>query len=421
MEKGKRDKLILGISGKLAVSLLASYLMVSCVTDDTSQIPSRWLGPSGNGIYPDTGLLKEWPAEGPEILWTYDSLGIGFSSAVILDDYLFTTGMTDSTGYLYKLNLQGDLIYKIPYGLEWTGSYRGTRGSPTVAGDKIYLVSGRGKVICFNNRDGSIVWSKEMFTDFDGENITWGINETPVVEGDLIYATPGGKDYNVIAMDRHTGELKWSCKGKGEVSAYCTPLLIEHKGRKLLVTYSASHLLGIEALSGELLWSVDLPNEYSVHLWTPIFHEGEIYYPTGLDLGGGKLKLSEDGNSVSVLWENQLCDYRSTAILLEGYIYESFSDNKRLTWRCVEWDTGKELFVSRELGYGKAIYADGMLYLHTSKGELALVKPDPEEFRVVSLTKITHGSGLHQAQPMMHKGVLYVRHGNSMIAYNVKS
>lgn len=402
---------------KRVLIILISGIIFGCQTQE----PTHWMGPSGNGHYSETGLLKEWPADGPEILWTFDSLGIGFSSAVIQNGYLFTTGMTDSTGYLYKLNLQGDLVYKVPYGTEWTGSYKGTRGSPTVVGNKIYLVSGRGKLICFSNKDGAILWSKEYFTDFDGENIMWGINESPVVDGNVLYATPGGTKYNVVALDRHSGDLIWSCKGEGEVSAYCTPLLIKHNGRKMLVTYTAAHLLGIDAVSGELLWSVNVPCEWSVHATTPLYRDGEIFYPTGLDLGGGKLKLSEDGNSVSVLWENKAIDFRSTAILLEGILYESFRDMKRLTWRCLDWDTGRELFVSRELGSGRSVYADGMLYLHTHRGELALVEPDPEEFRVVSQTKITHGSGLHQAQPMMHNGILYVRHGNAMIAYKVES
>ena len=401
--------------------MLVPFMMVGCLNEDSAQEATRWFGPAGNGFYPDTGLLKEWPADGPEILWTYDSLGIGFSSAVIQNGYLFTTGMTDSTGYLYKLDLQGDLLYKVPYGLEWTGSYKGSRGSPTVVGDKIYLVTGRGKLICFSHEDGTIRWSKEYFTDFDGKNITWGINETPVVDGDFIYATPGGKEYNVVALNRHSGELVWSCKGEGGLSAYCTPLLFEHNGRKLITTYTASHLLGIDPANGELLWSVDTPNEYSVHLWTPLYHDGEIYYPNGNELGGGKLKLSEDGNSVSVLWENQVCDYLVSAIMVEGYIFDSFSDYKRLTWRCTDWDTGEEKFISRDFGPGRAVFADGMLYLYTYKGELMLVKPDPEELKVISQTEVTHGSGIGQALPVIHQGVLYLRHGNALIAYNVKS
>ncbi len=403
------------------VLFLVPFIVVSCLTKESSQVPTRWLGPNANGHYPDSGLLKQWPDQGPEILWTYDSLGIGFSSAVIQNGDLYTTGMVDSTGYLYKLNLGGELVYKVPYGLEWTGSYRGTRGSPTIAGDKVYLVTGRGKLICFSTEDGTIIWSKEYFSDFDGANIFWGINEAPVVDGEIIYATPGGKEHNVVALNRHTGEIFWSCKGEGELSAYCTPLLFEHNGRMLLTTYTASHLLGIDAANGELLWSMDTPNEYSVYLWSPLYSEGNLYYPNGNELGGGKLKLSEDGNSVSEEWANQVCDYLVSAILVEGYIFDSFSDYQPLTWRCADWETGEEMFVSKDLAPGRSVYADGMLYLYTYKGELALVKPDPEELKVISKTKVSHGSGLHQAQPMIHDGVLYVRHGNAMIAYNVKS
>jgi len=293
---------------KIAAYISVILILTGCQlqTNTKDEGPTRWFGPSANGVYPDTHLLKEWPIEGPEVLWAFDSLGEGFSSAVVYHGSVFTTGMIDSTGYLFHLDSEGHLVYKVPYGLEWTGSYRGTRGSPTIAGDKVYVVSGRGKLLCFNKADGAILWSKEFFSDFDGKNILWGINETPVVDGDLIYATPGGKENNVLALNRHSGEIEWSCRGEGEVSAYCTPLLVYHNGRKMLITYSASHLMGIEPLSGELLWSLDVPREYSVHLCTPLYDQGELYYPTGREKGGGKIRLSEDGESVSELWENQV-------------------------------------------------------------------------------------------------------------------
>jgi outer membrane protein assembly factor BamB len=239
------------------------------------------------------------------------------------------------------------------------------------------------------------------------------------VDGDIVYATPGGKEYNIIALDRHSGDLVWLCKGEGELSAYCTPLLFEHRGRKLLVTHSEAHLLGIDAISGELLWSVDVPTEYSVHFCTPLYENGEIFFPTGNETGGGKLRLSEDGSSVSVLWNNQVCDYRVSAIYVNGFIYESFSNYDRLTWRCMDWDSGEEKFISSELAPGRSVFADGMLYLYTYKGELALVKPDPAAFKVVSQTKVKSGSGLQLAQPMIHDGILYLRHGKSMIAYSI--
>jgi outer membrane protein assembly factor BamB len=402
--------------------LILVLLLSGCRSDvkDSSPLPTRWMGPNGNGIYPDKGLLREWPPGGPEILWTYEDLGIGFSSAVIQNGYAYITGMVDSTGFLYKLNLEGELIYRVPYGTEWTGSTPGTRGSPTVVRDKIYLISGRGKVICFNQTDGSIIWSKEMFEDFDGTNITWGINETPLVDGDIIYITPGGKKDNVVALNRHTGELVWSCPGEGEVSAYCSPLLFEHNGRKILTTYTARHLLGIDPGSGNLLWSVDAHWEWSVHSYTPVYRDGFLFFPTGLEVGGGKLRLSENGDSVSVVWMNDACDYRYTGLLLDGYIYGSFSYNKDFTWRCVDWETGKEMFRSRELGFGCSAIADGRIYTYTINGELVMIRPDSSRLNIISRTKVPFGSGLNMSMPRIDNGVIYIRHGNALVAYDLK-
>jgi outer membrane protein assembly factor BamB len=258
---------------------LLYFFLAGCSCGEKEQIPTRWMGPSANGHYPDKRLLKQWPEEGPEILWIYDSLGIGFSSAAIQGKYLYITGMTDSTGYLYKLNLSGELVYRVPYGPEWNGSYAGSRGTPTLVGDRGYLVSGMGMLVCFNTDNGEISWSRDYISDFGGENIRWGIAEIPVVEGDIVYATPGGKEFNVVALDRHSGEIIWSCSGRSDLSAYCTPLIFEHNGRSMLVTYTASHLLGIDRKSGELLWSVDTPWEFSVHECTPLYINGEILFP----------------------------------------------------------------------------------------------------------------------------------------------
>jgi outer membrane protein assembly factor BamB len=402
--------------------ILIPLLLAGCHAERRSDPgpPTRWMGPSGNGIYPDRGLLKSWPAEGPEVLWTFDSLGMGFSSAIIQNNRLFITGMTDSTGYLFKFDLDGQLVYRVPYGLEFTGSYPGTRGSPVVAGDRVYLESGRGKLVCFNNEDGSILWSKELLADFGGKNIFWGMNESPVVDGDVIYATPGGTAYNVVALNRHSGDMIWSCSGEGEVSAYCTPLLFDHHGRKLLATYTASHLMGIDACTGELLWSEELPTEWSVNCVTPIYHQGDLYYGTGLGKGGGKLRLTEDGSRVSRVWENQVGDVHFGSLLWDGYVYESYNEIKELTWRCVDWSTGKEMFRSSALAAGVVICADGMLYCYTARGELALVRPDPSGFQIVSQTRVKKGSGVHIAYPTIHDGRLYVRHGNALIVYRIK-
>ncbi|MCK4750164.1 MAG: PQQ-like beta-propeller repeat protein, partial [Bacteroidales bacterium] len=320
-------------------------LIASMCADGNAQESTRWRGPSGDGTYPETGLLKQWPLAGPEILWTYEELGQGHSSVIVDRGFLYTSGMTDGTGYLFKFKLEGNLVYKKAYGPEFTKSWYGTRGTPVIVGAKIYLESGHGKLVCFNNSDGQILWSKELFKDLDGKNISWGVNETPVVDGDVIYVTPGGRNNNVVALNRHSGELIWSSRAKGELSAYCTPLLFEHNGRKILATHTASHLVGLDAKTGQLLWSQRQPNEYSVHANTPIYDNGSLFYFSGYGQGGGMLKLNQDGSAVTKSWTTKTLDSRmGGAVLVDGYIYGS-GDNSR-EWRCLDWNTGKEMYVS---------------------------------------------------------------------------
>ena len=394
-------------------------LFAVIVKGSVAQEPTRWRGPSGDGIYQEKGLLKTWPANGPEVLWTYEQLGQGHSSVVADRGFLYTMGMIESTGYLFKFEKGGKLVWKKDYGPEFAKSYYGTRGSPVIVGEKIYLESGNGKLVCLRNSDGSILWSKELFRDFDGRNITWGVNETPVVDGDVIYATPGGIRNNVVALNRHTGKTLWSSKAKGELSAYCTPLLFEHNGRKILVTHTTSHLVGLDAKTGAFLWAQKQPNQWSVHANTPLYHNESLFYFSGYGQGGGLLKLSPDGNSMTQTWHHDSLDSRMGGIiLLDGYLYGSGDKNRE--WRCLEWETGKEMYASTAMGKGVVIFADGMLYCYSDRGELALVKADPSGFKVISKTRVTHGSEQHWAHPMIHDGVLYVRHGKALIAYKVR-
>ncbi len=399
---------------KLIVISLVLSLFVNCY----SQEPTRWRGPAGNGIYPESGLLKAWPASGPQILWSYEELGKGHSSAVVANGFVYTSGMIDETGFLFKFDMEGTLIYKKPYGPEFSESYNGTRGTPVIAGNNVYMVSGAGTLVCLNDEDGAMVWSKDLTNDFDGNVIRWGINETPVVDGDVIYATPGGKKNNVVALNRHTGDLIWNSTGNGELSAYSTPLLIEHNGRKILVTHTESNLIGMDALTGEHLWSQRQPNKYSVHANTPIYNNGMLFYFSGYGQGGGMVKLNGDGSSVSTEWNHKIMDSRmGGAVLVDGYLYGSGDKNRQ--WHCLEWESGKEMYTSSAIAKGAVIYADGMLYCYSERGELALVKADPSGFNVVSQTKVTKGSEQHWAHPSLYDGVLYVRHGNAIIAYKV--
>lgn len=379
---------------------------------------TRWRGPEGNGIFPEKGLIKTWPADGPEIAWAYEGLGEGYSSPVVANGMIYVTGMEGETGYVYALSEAGKMLWKAPYGPEFASSYPGARSSPTVAGDLLYMLSGQGRLVCMIAEDGTIKWSKDLFRDFDGRNIKWGVTETVVVDGEKVFCTPGGNKNNVIALNRYTGELIWSSPGKGELSAYCTPLLINLPGRKLLVTMTSDHILGMDAANGKLLWSHPQSNQYSVHANTPLYYDGAVFCFSGYGKGGVKLRLSEDGSSITKEWFCSTMNSRiGGAVLVDGNIYGSGDSDRE--WQCIDWETGQQKYTTKEIGNGIPIYADGMLYWYSQRGELALVKPGPGGFQVAGTTKVNHGSGQHWAHPVIHNKRLFVRHGNTLIAYTI--
>jgi outer membrane protein assembly factor BamB len=356
------------------------FIFTSCFLlaglSSNAQEPTHWRGPQSNGIYSETGLLKTWPASGPEVIWSFSDLGQGHSSATAFGDFVYTTGMIDGTGYLCKFSLSGQLIYKKAYGPEYTQSWYGTRGTPVIAGDKIYLLTGYGILNCLNEKDGSLVWNQDLVNKFGGDTITWGYNETPVVDGDKIYCTPGGEKNSVIALNRYHGTLIWSCPGEKELSAYCTPLLFVHNGRKILATHTKAHLIGIDAETGVMLWSQPQPNQWSVHANTPLYYDGGLFYFSGYGQGSGMLKLSPDGSKVTLAWENKSMDSRmGGAVVVDGYIYGS-GDNSR-DWKCINWKTGENTWTSKDLAKGVVIYDEGMLYCYTEKGDLALRARSP--------------------------------------------
>ena len=399
----------------LSITIFTTWILFPC----NAQEPTHWRGPEANGIYPDMDLLNEWPAGGPVIKWTFEGLGQGHSSAVVTGDFIYTTGMIDGTGYLFKIDKNGNTVYKAAYGPEFTESWYGTRGSPVITGNRIYLVSAYGKLHCLNESNGKILWTVDMVNTYGGKTITWGYNETPVVDGDVIYCTPGGRNNSVMALNRQDGSVIWSCPGEKEYSAYCTPLLFNHNGRKILATHTESHLLGIDAKTGELLWSHYQPNQYSVHANTPIYHDGEIFYFSGYGQGSGKLTLSKEGSSISLAWKNVSMDSRmGGAVLVDGYIYGSGDFTRE--WKCIDWKTGENAWTSAAIAKGNVIFADGKLYCYTERGELAMAEASPEEFRILAQTRVTAGTEQHWAHSTIDDGILYVRHGNALVAYIIK-
>jgi outer membrane protein assembly factor BamB len=399
-----------------------AFLLFACLILTTSvfaQTPTKWRGENNSGIYNETGLLKEWPVNGPEILWSFEGLGEGHSSPVFANGLIYLSSMIESKGYIFVFNQDGKLQWKKEYGDEFKDSYPGARSSVAVAGDLMYMYSGYGELYCMDANNGDTKWTKNVFEDFDGQNITWGVTETVVINNDMVYVTPGGKKNNVVALNRFNGDLIWTSAGKGETSAYCTPLLLTLPSRTLLVTHTSDHVIALDAKNGELLWDFPHTNRWKVHPNTPIFYEGNLFCFSGYGQGGEMLELSDDGSSVKEVWSKKELDSRMGGmVVVDGYLYGS-GDNAR-EWRCVNWETGAEMYADKSIAKGVTIYADGMLYCYSERGELALVEATPDAFKVISQTKVELGSAQHWAHPVINNGRLFVHHGDALVVYKIK-
>ena len=396
-----------------------SGMLLMSITSLFSQEQAQWRGPNRDGIYPETGLLRIWPEAGPQLLWHYDELGPGHASAAVAGDRIYTAGVINKIGHIFCFSMDGKMIWNLPYGEEWTESWPGVRSTPLVQDGKIYLLSGFGKLLCRKADDGAFIWSMDVTKDFDGRNIKWGYTENLLIDGNKIFCTVGGAKNNVVALDKNTGKLIWSSPGLGEASAYCSPAIVKLPARTLIVTQTEKHILGIDASSGTLLWSHEQTNQWSVHANTPLFHDGLLFCSSGYGTGGVMLELAPDGSTVKELWRNPSMDNRMGGyVLLNGKIYGSDDSNK--AWYVLDWKTGKTLGTSRPTGRGTVISADGMLYCYSDKGEMALALPGNDSITRVSSFKIPYGADQHWAHPVVVNGKLVVRHGSSIMVYNVK-
>ena len=237
----------------------------------------------------------------------------------------------------------------------------------------------------------------------------------------MIIATPGGKEHNVVALNKNTGDLIWSTSAEGDLSAYCSPLYIGDLETPLIVTITAAHIIGLEASTGKMLWSFESRNRNHIHSNTPVYYNNMILC-TSVDKGCTMLRLSDGGRKAEVVWELPRLDNMMGSLIKVGdYIYCSGSGYKERAWFCVNWNTGEIIYTAKEkIAMGVTIAADGMFYCYTDKGEMALVKATPQEFEVVSQFMIEKGTAQHWAHPVIHQGVLYVRHGDSLMAYKIK-
>ncbi|MBX7256983.1 MAG: PQQ-like beta-propeller repeat protein [Candidatus Hydrogenedentes bacterium] len=384
----------------------------------------QFRGPDRDGKFADTGLLKAWPEGGPALLWKSDGIGAGYASASVVGDTIYVPGMLDDNqGYVFALDLSGKLKWKSPYGTETLDKQAaGSRTTPTIDGDRLYVISGLGVLTCMSTADGKPIWQVDTKTKFGGQDVSWSIAESVLVDGDLVFCTPGGQDASVVALNKMTGDTVWTTKGFSEPHAYCAPDVFQFDGRRVLVTMTAKSVIGVDTKDGKVLWTHKHETDYDIHAVTPVLQGNMLYYTAGYGSGGGMLEVSKDGASVTPKWSDKNLDCQHHGVvLLDGYIYGAGHNNGKLF--CIELATGTVKWSADEISQAVVEYADGMLYTYEGpkKGIMSLVKASPEKFEKTGTFVVAKGRDKHWAHPTIAGGRLYVRYDGSLYAYDIKA
>ncbi len=417
------------IGSMTRVIFVSCFLLLCAFRLELGAQDVQWRGPNRDGIYPDTMLLKEWPEDGPEVLFVTKNLGRGFSSAVATSQMIYVTGIKDSFEYLTAMDLQGSILWQKSIGPCWDQSFPETRSTPTVEGDRVYVLSGKDLMVCFHATSGEVIWSVDIHEVYNSRWDMFGVSESVLLVGDHIITTPAGESTQVIALDKMTGELVWKSKSIGATRSNMSPILIEHCGKKYVIASTQTHMIGVDPENGKILWDyhynfLNEKNENTtIFTNTPAYKDSCLWISNGWDVPSVMLEIAPDGNSVTEKYKDRTFDNQNMGVVLvDGFLYGSnFTGRNSGKWVCMNWDTGEIKWVEDFHNKGPIIYADGMLYIYEEKqGHMALVKPDPEEFKVISSFRVSEGAGPHWARPTIFNQVLLVRHGDALIAYDIK-
>jgi outer membrane protein assembly factor BamB len=395
---------------------------------------SQWHGPNRDNISTEKNLLERWPETGPNLIWSIDGLGDGYSTVSKVGRSIYITGMVEKEGMLSKIDLTGQLIWQKPYGLEWNKSFPGSRSTATIHKQNAYVMSGMGNLVCLDSETGEVKWSLNTFEKFNGKLTPWGVAESILVDNEKLFCMAGGANASIIALDKNNGDFLWATKELSERVAFCSPILVDHHGKKQLVTVLPESVVGIDIENGKLLWKCPTasfrgpdakPHGLGSTANTPVYRDGCVYVSTGYDFGGAKLKISEDSSTATIVWKNyDLDNHHGGVLLIENYLYGSgWNGNAKGDWFCIDWSTGKTIYsYNWDNNKGSVSYADGMLYCYAERsGTVALVKAVPTGFEIISSIEITNGEGEHWAHPVILDGVLYIRHGDSLMAYDIRA
>ena len=413
--------------------VLGMCMVIGTANGQTADWP-RFRGPNGQGLCPETGLLKEWPEDGPKALEPFTGLGTGYSSVTIAGDRLFTMGDLKEEGgaqFLMAFDLKtGKKLWTTKVG---PGHSDGGRCTPTVDGDRVYAIGTSGDLICAGAATGENIWQKNLGRDFGGKMMSgWRYSESPLVDKDKLVCTPGGPDAALVALDKQTGDLVWKCAlpnigNRGTDGAgYSSIVISEGAGIRQYIQILGRGAVGVRADNGKFLWGYNRIANNVANIPNPIVRDDHVFVTTSYGTGSALLKLVREGEGIKAeeiyfLGPEKFENHHGGVVLVGDYLYGGNGANSGEPI-CLEFLTGNIAWRGAAPSGGSAatLYADGNIIFRYDKGLVCLIEAAPAAFTIKGKLRPPKGDGPAWAHPAIHDGILYLRHADVLHRYSLK-
>jgi outer membrane protein assembly factor BamB len=376
----------------------------------------QWRGPNRDGISKETGLLKQWPAEGPPLAWKATGAGRGYSSFAVTNGKLYTMGLRGDREFVVAFDVAtGKEAWATAHGSAFRNDRGdGPRGTPTVDGDRVYALGGNGDLSALDARTGKIVWSKNILEEFGGSNIIWGISESPLVLGNKLLVNAGGPGASIVALNKANGSVIW--KSQSDRAGYSSAIPVELNGITQVVFFTGQRAVGLDSKDGRLLWDYERPSNRTANAATPIVRANRIFISSDYGTGGGVVEIKPDNKAEEIYFTKDMKNHHSSSVLIGDYLY-GFSAS---ILTAMKFDTGELAWRDRSVGKGSLVYADGHLYLLSENGVVGLVEATPTGYKEKGRFRIQQDSLPTWAHPVVAGGRLYLRDQDTIYAYDVR-
>lgn len=384
----------------------------------------QFRGPNRDDLSTETGLLKSWPKEGPPLLWKATGVGGGYSSISVAGDRIYTLGNKGRESFVVALARDtGKPVWSAK-----VGAAGGNLGcTPTVDGERVYALGQEGDLVCLDAKDGNRVWHRNLLKDFGGSCGGWRYCESPLVDGDKLVVTPGGKQATMAALDKQTGDTVWKCAIPVEhpQAGYSSAVIAEVGGVRQYVQLLNGGVVGVTA-DGRFLWKYEKLGPNTANIPTPIVLKDRVFAIAGYGKGAALLQLKAKGEAVSateVYFTRAMTNKHGGVLCVGEHVFGDHDDGGRPF--CADVNTGKVLWTRGDQGQGKGsasvTYADGLLYFHYQNGVVALVEASPASYKEVGSFQVPKTSGHCWAHPVVTGGRLYLREGDMVYCYDVRA